>query len=364
MPQCITMITSDYRCTKEQMEGQERCTKHHAKQVKREEAAGPIREGGCCVILTNGKRCQTFSSERGMCTRHANAAERARLAAERKIAEDALIDQRSEHFRLNNIDWRLCMQLMLTEWRNHTVESRVFWNVCQRVTLGQGSTVNDLEDYYNEIRFMQILPYEQGDVPANPPPGAPKGDLQRLAEDSQNVHTKEVSQQTEKLTKLLLAQTICSEQRTLQILTMKFSRFCRIDKMSQLLIVLTDMNLWYEKPTCITEGDALYRHLLDATVSKIEASPLKRELYKRAYQETTESVGLCCQGHLSRLINIFSGFDSEFSTPVSNKELLQIKMAHIAASEESHEKKIRDAEEALRELKIAEEEWSPWIDAL
>jgi hypothetical protein len=346
------------------MEGQERCTKHHAKQVKREEAAGPIREGGCSVILTNGKRCQTFSSERGMCTRHANAAERARLAAERKIAEDALIEQRSEHFRLNNIDWRLCIQLMLTEWRNHTVESRVFWNVCQRVTLGQGSTINDLEDYYNEIRFMQILPYEQGDVPVNPPPGAPKGDLQRLAEDSQNVHTKEVSEQTEKLTKLLLAQTICSEQRTLQILTMKFSRFCRIDKMSQLLTVLTDMNLWYEKPTCITEGDALYRHLLDATVSKIEASPLKKELYKRAYQETTESVGLCCQGHLSRLINIFSGFDSEFSTPVSNNELLQIKMAHIAGTESPAENKVREAEDALRELNIPKEQWANWIDAL
>jgi len=364
MPQCITMVTSEYRCTKEQMEGQERCTKHHAKQVKREEAAGPIREGGCSVILTNGKRCQTFSSERGMCTRHANAAERARLAAERKIAEDALIEQRSEHFRLNNIDWRLCIQLMLTEWRNHTVESRVFWNVCQRVTLGQGSTINDLEDYYNEIRFMQILPYEQGDVPVNPPPGAPKGDLQRLAEDSQNVHTKEVSEQTEKLTKLLLAQTICSEQRTLQILTMKFSRFCRIDKMSQLLTVLTDMNLWYEKPTCITEGDALYRHLLDATVSKIEASPLKKELYKRAYQETTESVGLCCQGHLSRLINIFSGFDSEFSTPVSNNELLQIKMAHIAGTESPAENKVREAEDALRELNIPKEQWANWIDAL
>ena len=205
---------------------------------------------------------------------------------------------------------------------------------------------------------MRILPYQQ-------PADAPViGDLQRLASDTQNVHTKEVSQLTMKLSDLLLQQTVPSEQKTLQMLTIKFSKLCKIDRMSDLINVLSDMNLWYEKPTCLREGDTLYKRLLDAVVTKIEGSPHKTSLYKRAYEETRESVGLCCQGHLSRLVNIFSGFDSEFTSPVSNRELLQEKMARIAGSDSSAEDKIRQAQDILVELKIPAEEWTPWIEAI
>lgn len=359
MPQCIQFITLELQCSLEQIEGQERCEKHHQKHLKREADAGPVREGGCSAILVNGKRCKSFADDgKTICTRHARVADAARLRREAKAEEDIVIAQRVEVLQRDAIPWRLAMQLLLGEWRENQIPTRVFWQVGRMITLAQGATVDDMDEYYNHIRFMQILPYQQ---PADAPV---VGDLQRLASDRQNVHTKEVSQLTTKLTDLLLQQTVPSDQKTLQMLTIKFSKLCKIERMSELLDVLSDMNLWYEKPTCMREGDTLYKRLLDAVVTKIEGSLHRTSLYKRAYEEAKESVGLCCQGHLSRLINIFSGFDSEFSSPVSNREILQEKMARIAASNSSAEDKIREAQDILVELKIPAEEWTPWIEAI
>lgn len=359
MPQCSEFITLDRQCTRDAAEGT-RCTGHHAKQLKREEDAGPVRQGGCSAILVNGQRCKSFAAEGAtICARHARVAENARLRRERVAEENRIINERSQTFINDGIEWRLCLQLLLGEWREQQISSRLFWQISQKVTEAQGSTYQELDDFYNQIRFMTVLPYQQ---PEGPQPAT--NDLQRIATDTQNVHTKEVSSQTQKMTDILLRQVVPEGQKTLQMIIVKFSKYCKIDSMIELLTVIADMNVWYEKPTCIKEGDALYRHMLNAVVAKIEASPLKKDLYKRAYEEAIESVGMCCQGHLSRLVNIFSGFDSEFSSPTSNKHLLQDKMAQIAATDSSIEEKVASAQETLAELDIPREEWNTWIEAL
>jgi hypothetical protein len=358
MPQCSHFITTEMRCSLTSLEGRERCDKHERKHKKKEDDAGPIKSGGCSAILVqDGKRCQRFALDGStLCGTHERLQEKARIQREMKAAEDVLIQQRSDLFIQDQIPWRLMVQILLTEWRETTIQDRPFWQIARRVTLAQGASLDELENFYYTIREMPVLPYKQTNEPLDR--------LKKIALDTQNVHTSEVSSVTEKLTKLLLGQRVPESQRTLQTLTIKFSKICKIDRMSQLLATLSDINLWYEKSMCIKEGDALYRHLLDAVVSKIETSPHKISLYKRAYEETTESVGLCCQGHLSRLINIFSGFDSEFTSPVSNKEILQDKMARIAGTDISMELKIANAEGALAELQIPKEEWNSWISAL
>jgi hypothetical protein len=323
--------------------------------MKKEEDAGPVRAGGCSAILVqSGKRCKSFASEGStLCSLHEKLKETARLKRLAREAEDVVISQRTAVFVNDQIPWRLMLQMMLTEWRQRTVTDRAFWQISRQVAVAQGISLDDLEQFYYTIRDMPILPYQQSTER-----------LRAIAQDNQNVHTNEVATVTENLIKLLLTERIPADQRTLQELTVIFSKICPIDRMSQLLATLSDMNLWYEKNTCIKAGDALYRHLLDAVLVKIESSPHKISLYKRAYEETSESVGLCCQGHLSRLVNIFSGFDSEFVSPVSNKELLQEKMARIAGTEASMEVKIARAQDTLVELQIPREEWNSWIGAL
>jgi len=358
MPTCSHFITKENRCTLEATDG-DLCRKHHVKRQAIEAKAGPIKEGGCSAILTCGKRCQTFAIDNGtLCKAHHRLQENKKHRAEREIqeraAENETIERKTKMYVDTEVPWRLCLQLMLEEWRERIVNVRVFWQVVTRVTKEQGGSLDEMDQFYEEIRFLEVLPYQAPEKAVN--------QLQRLANDTQNVHTTEVSKLTETLSKLLLEQNVPENQRTLKVLMLRIGNFCRIAKMSDLLCVLSDVNLWYEKTSCIKPDDRLYKKLLDAAVCKIEGSEHKVALYKRAYEEMTESVGLCCQGHISRLINIFCGFDSEFTSPVSTNELLQEKFSKIAQGDS--EDKLREAREVLEELNVPQDQWAPWIDAL
>jgi len=364
MPQCSEFITLERQCTRDAVEGT-LCTGHHAKHLKREQDAGPIRQGGCSAILTNGTRCKSFAQEGAtICSMHHRVAENKRINRERLTEQNRIINERSQTFINAGLRWTLCLQLLLTEWRDNQLDSRVFWQVARRVTYNQGGTEAEMITFYENIRFMDVLPYLQPQGNQEPEAQPPtQSVLQRIATDTQNVHTGEVARQTKRMTDLLLTQVVPKDQNTMKLITRKFTKFCNIERMTDLLTVLTDMNLWYEKEMCIMQADALYRRMLDAVVAKIEASSLKKDLYKRAYEEATESVGMCCQGHLSRLVNIFSGFDSEFTSPSSTKELLQNKLAQIASEDWIHDEKIKNARQTLSELAIPREEWDEWIAA-
>jgi len=326
--------------------------------LKREQKAGPIKKGGCSIILTNGIRCQTFAREGiTVCEKHYKLQERRNAEREKAEEEKADIQKRADIFIADAVPWRLVTQMLLRELRDTSIHARIFWQVSLRVCIQQGETVDQFEEFYNDIRFMGVLPYEQ-EAPVE------IRELEAISNDTQNVHTKEVNSQTEKLTNILLEQIIPEEQNTLKLLVVKFTKLCKIKKLSTLLHVLYDINEWYEKSSCINLDDTLYKRLLDAVVCKIETSPHKISLYKRAFEETSESVGLCCQGHLSRLMNIFSGFDDLFTSPLSNRELLQDKMATIAKSTVIPEEKVLNAKNALRELDIPFVEWDAWINAM
>ena len=358
MPTCIHQITASHTCHLNAIQDGNRCPKHTDYMLKREQKAGPIKKGGCSIILTNGTRCQTFAREGiTICEKHFKLQVKKHAEREKAEEEKADIVRRADIFIGDAVPWRLVTQMLLRELRETSINARIFWQVSLRVCLHQGDTDERFAEFYNEIRYMGVLPYEQ-ETPVE------VRELEVLSNDTQNVHTKEVSNQTQKLTDLLLEQSVPKEQPTLKLLVIKFTKLCKIKKLSSLLNVLSDMNLWYEKESCINLDDTLYKRLLDAVVCKIESSPHKVALYKRAFEEASESVGLCCQGHLSRLTNIFSGFDDAFASPVSNRELLQDKMASIAKSTVIQEEKVLNAKNALRELDIPVGEWDAWISAI
>jgi hypothetical protein len=95
----------------------------------------------------------------------------------------------------------------------------------------------------------------------------------------------------------------------------------------------------------------------------IKTSEHKEELCKRLKEELTESVGMCCEGHLSRLCNVLVGFDDAFTTVVSKSEMLQKKMAEIAGLELTTRTKKMRAKKVLRELEIPVAEHAAWLDA-
>ena len=183
---------------------------------------------------------------------------------------------------------------------------------------------------------------------------ANKPELQRLAEDTQNVHRKVVTDNTNTQTDKLLEVTVPTEQDTLNEIRKLFGKSRK---------VMEDVEHWYALTMCRKEADCLYKRTLDGLWAMIKTSAHKDELCKRLKEELTESVGMCCEGHLSRLCNVLVGFDDAFTTMVSKGEMLQKKMAEIAGLEVTVRTKKMRARAVLKELAIPVSQHADWLDA-
>jgi hypothetical protein len=181
-----------------------------------------------------------------------------------------------------------------------------------------------------------------------------KPELQKFTEDTQNVHRKVVTDNTNDQTKKLLEVTVPSEQNTLAEIRTLFPKSRK---------VMTDVEHWYAVTMCRKEADCLYKRTLDGLWTLIKASPHKDELSKRLVEEIAESVGQCCEGHLSRLCNVLVGFDEAFTTVVSKGEILQQKMADIAELKLTSRAKKMRARKILRELAIPTDQHADWLEA-
>jgi hypothetical protein len=192
----------------------------------------------------------------------------------------------------------------------------------------------------------------------------PLGQMGRLANDGQNVHTQVVAKQTNGNLEILLAEELGPGQDALRLLTSwwlvtpgpSFEDYWR---------VMEDVKHWYNKRTCKATNDKLYQRVLDGLLVKILlATEEKDELVTRLWQECEEAVGMCCEGHLARLANVLVGFDETFKPPVPVGEILQQKMAAIAELKVSPKHKLQRAVELMDELKIPVADRAPWLEAL
>ncbi len=187
-------------------------------------------------------------------------------------------------------------------------------------------------------------------------------ELGKMAHDKQNVHTQPVVKHTSKSTEILLSQTIPEEWDMRSVIESYLRRNKLVGKHKS---TLKDICKWYRTRTCRTTNDKLYAKMLDGLLVIIQSHTThKQELMKRLLEETSEAVGLCCEGHLARLANVMVGFDERFNPEVPVKEILQQKMALIAGKDIPVEAKVFEAYAVFQELKIPEEEHHAWIDAL
>lgn len=195
-----------------------------------------------------------------------------------------------------------------------------------------------------------------------PPRAEPE--LVDIYHDKQNVHTRAVSTQTNKGIDILFKIPVPETQDTLaEIQRMWTSMFTYrpVDPR-----VYTDMEYWYKQITCRDAGDFLYKRVLDHAWASIKLRTNKDEvitLNRRLQQECTEAYGMCCDGHINRIINAFVGFIDDIAPPIPIGEILQEKMAQIAGIEDLEERIIR-ATSVFDELHITPEAAGPWLEAL
>ena len=130
-----------------------------------------------------------------------------------------------------------------------------------------------------------------------------------------------------------------------------------------------DMRAWWNQKSCFTADDYMYRKLLTGlwTYVKSEENDAERrkELEKRMFQECSEAVRMCCQGHTNRLVNVLGGFVTGIDIVVHRPkgEILQEQFALIGAMEDVAER-TRRANEVIAELGLSAEEAAPWLEAI
>jgi hypothetical protein len=242
------------------------------------------------------------------------------------------------------------------------------WTIAARYyrDINPNAWENGHDDPFNEY-FEWRLRGGQGLPPNEVRPQVQRGNLQVIALDRQNVHTRAVSQQTNKGLEVLLALQK-QRNRTMRAPEWFASKWLvrSYGPWQAVSRTVTDIMQWYNTNTCRASGDQLYRHALDGLylrISSHSSEEVKTELYKRTFEECFESIGLCCDGHISRLCNVLVGFDDAFEPPVPFGEILQNKMAALFALDIPTEEKLAQAIAFFNEYAVSEEERAPWLEA-
>jgi len=189
--------------------------------------------------------------------------------------------------------------------------------------------------------------------------------LQRLVKDDQNVHTREVSKQTDKSMLVLDSMVVPAKQRTTDEIIDVWLNTLHLP-WEQIKPVYEDMQRFGNKATIYSADDYLYRKTLRslwALIKTYKDKATQTELARRLWEETKDSLEMCAQGHITRLANVMVGFHDDFLTPQDPKEKFQDQMAEIARSEKSTGAKVAEATILMDALDMPQDERTSWLEA-
>lgn len=322
----------------------------------------------CQAVTSAGRPC-SCKARHGFttCGRHKNTAIDPNMCGElkvdgstctkRRIEGDTMcklhrtIANRREYARRVDILWRNALDLL---WGPHPIQqvsqlTTMFDDAFDRGWITEVDHVELHLNIYDEWRFyraQRLVPTSKATT-----------DLERLALDKQNIHTKEVSQLTSDAMKFLLETSIPENQDTIGELEIAWSD----KKSAQEKKVLRDVKVWYRTDSCIKENDWMYKRMLDGLWVRVKGN---KELTQRLWEEMFESVDKCCQGHLSRLANVLVGFTEEVKPEVPVGQILQQKIAAISSKDIGVEWKVCEAWVVFEELHVPMVERDAWIEAL
>lgn len=369
MNQCTAYTTHFLRCSLRARLGETHCRTH--REILDRMLNGMPLNPHQCTIITHGTQCQSARVEGTvLCRRHA---ERVALAERQQVVSEHARRYRGTPWREAaitistdaGIDRDMVMDVAQLVYEievgRHHQQAFVFINYWRWIRDGrQGNPPVDI------VVVPAVVALDR--APAGPAPlPLVGGGLRDFAVDGQNVHRGEVSRQTNEAVEKLLAEpdTVKDVERVLAKVWHELPAG-RIPNFSRYLETALDMNRWYYTKTCRAADDYLYRKLLHGVVSLIQRQPeeMRMELYTRLYEEARDSVGMCCEGHIARLCNVFVGFDDAFKPPVSVGEMLQMKMSAISQKDVSVETKQAEAVRVFDEYGVAAEERVAWLEAL
>ena len=140
-----------------------------------------------------------------------------------------------------------------------------------------------------------------------------------------------------------------------------------IDLLEEFLVIDNDLNPYtlihdyYNLTISLTSGPVSYADTFNHLWAYIRGHEHKNELIKRLVEELNDSLDVCANGKLARLLNVVEGYMEGIST-ANQKELFQNRMAIVAKMNSSE--RLTAAKKAFQEFGISEGEQGPWIEAL
>jgi len=198
-------------------------------------------------------------------------------------------------------------------------------------------------------------------VLANKGPVVP---LSRISNNRQSVHEGLIEDATKKGISILTEFPVPLRQSTISEIGEAFKKIICPDKLSS---VIMDMKDWGSRESVMKKRENLYRGVLRGLWAKIKTyeGEVRTELVKRLWEECLESVEMCADGHVGRLVNVLSGFDDDFGPQISKMEYFQNNIALIAANDlATPEAKIRHAVKLMDDMGMPEQEREAWLQAL
>ena len=181
--------------------------------------------------------------------------------------------------------------------------------------------------------------------------------------NSQSVHESFIVKHTNDGVTILLSTTIPSGQRTLSEIECAWSGKNIFD----LYDVMNDMKDWGNRERVMSETTNLYRNVLRglwAMIKSVSDVEIKAQLIQRLWEESKESVQMCADGHIARLINVMVGYDERFGNNIKPMEYFQNNIALIAASDAPVRFKIDQATRLMNEVNMPLEDRGSWLEAL
>ena len=232
---------------------------------------------------------------------------------------------------------------------------------------GKILAIDDMEDYIHVQEFAEVraILWPILDDVWTPAYRGPVINLGAMADHGQSVHMKEIETTTKTGIALLQEMNIPEGQNTLREIEWAFSLV--VDDKKAVSKVIADMKTWGAKKTVMDTKKNIYRPTLRGLWAKIKTydDDTKFELIQRLYEEASESLEMCADGHVARLVNVLVGFDDNFKLQISPMEYFQENIAKISENTVAPlEFKIEQVKRLMDDINMPEDQREAWISAL
>jgi len=189
-----------------------------------------------------------------------------------------------------------------------------------------------LKEKQEEARLIKLRKEEEAQAMKGFKAAELQPALLTLALDKQNIHTGAVNVQANEAMDSILKTVVSEGCGIVEVIFLRLRDVWYTSWATSTFFVSVHfdikrhaLDIFYINEKGDTVQELRYQRLLCCVVEKIERnnSETRQELYVRLWEECVDSLGMCFQGHMSRLCNVFSGFDPDLPLVASRGEQIQ-----------------------------------------